>query len=165
MYAIRSYYALKQRYLFSLPFNKEKKLSLPAGVIRAQNVLNVFCGVTANVPNEADFTKFPIKFACVAANLENGNEEVLDHGFLPTAMYASMAIPGLFNPGERSGKMLVDGGVVNNFPVDVAKKMGADIIIGVDIRDDYYEKSDIKSMGKILLNLINFYSKARNNFV
>jgi len=154
--------ALKQRYLFSLPFNKEKKLSLPAGVIRAQNVLNVFCGVTANVPNEADFTKFPIKFACVAANLENGNEEVLDHGFLPTAMYASMAIPGLFNPGERSGKMLVDGGVVNNFPVDVAKKMGADIIIGVDIRDDYYEKSDIKSMGKILLNLINFYSKAKD---
>lgn len=154
--------ALKQRYLFSLPFNKEKKLSLPAGVIRAQNVLNEFCGITANVPIDADFTKLPIKFACIATNIENGDEEVLDHGFLPTAMYSSMAIPGVFMPGEHDGKLLVDGGAVNNFPVDVAKKMGADIIIGVDIRDDYYEKADIKSMGEILLNLINFYSKAKD---
>ncbi|PTN09845.1 patatin-like phospholipase family protein [Mangrovibacterium marinum] len=154
--------ALKQRYLFSLPINKEKKLSLPAGVIRPQNVLNLFCGLTANVPVDADFSNFPVKFACIAANIENGNEEVLDRGFLPTAMYASMAIPGVFMPGERDGKLLVDGGVVNNFPVDVAKKMGADIIIGVDIRDDYYEKADIKSMSEILLNLINFYSKAKD---
>jgi NTE family protein len=154
--------ALKQRYLFSLPFNREKKLSLPVGVIRAQNVLNVFCGLTANVPVNADFTQFPIPFACIATNLENGNEEVLNYGFLPTAMYASMAIPGVFMPGEHDGKLLVDGGVVNNFPVDVAKKMGADIIIGVDIRDDYYERADIKSMSEILLNMINFYSKAKD---
>lgn len=154
--------ALKQRYLFSLPFNKENKLTLPIGAIRAQNVLNLFCGLTANVPVDTDFSKFPIKYACIAANIENGNEEILNHGFLPTAMYASMAIPGVFMPGERDGKLLVDGGVVNNFPVDVAKQMGADIIIGVDIRADYFDKTDIKSLGEILLNLINFYSKEKD---
>ncbi|WP_372775526.1 patatin-like phospholipase family protein [Mangrovibacterium sp.] len=154
--------ALKQRYLFSLPFNNQRKLSLPQGVIRGQNVMNVFCGLAGNVPGDADFTKFPIAFACLATNLENGNEEILDHGFLPTAMYASMAIPGVFLPGEHDGKLLVDGGVVNNFPVDVAKNMGADIIIGVDIRDDYYDRTQIKSLGEIFLNLINFYSKSKD---
>ena len=162
LYLSRYDQMMKQRYLFSLPFNSEKKLSLPQGVIRGQNVLNVFCGLTANVPVNADFTKFPIEFACIATNIENGDEEVLDHGFLPTAMYASMAIPGVFMPGEHDGKLLVDGGVVNNFPVDVAKRMGADIIIGVDIRDDYYDRTKIKSMGEIFLNLINFYSKNKD---
>ncbi|WP_163714787.1 patatin-like phospholipase family protein [Mangrovibacterium lignilyticum] len=154
--------ALKQRYLFSLPFNNQRKLSLPQGVIRGQNVLNIFCGLMANVPSDADFTTFPIEFACVATNIENGNEEVLTHGFLPTAMYSSMAIPAVFMPGEHDGKLLVDGGVVNNFPVDVAKQMGADIIIGVDIRDDYYSRDQIKSINEIFLNLINFYTKEKD---
>ncbi|WP_170154634.1 patatin-like phospholipase family protein [Mangrovibacterium diazotrophicum] len=153
---------MKQRYLFSLPFNNQRKLSLPQGVIRGQNVLNVFCGLTANVPVDADFRKFPIEFACVATNIENGDEEILDHGFLPTAMYSSMAIPGVFMPGKHDGKLLVDGGVVNNFPVDVAKAMGADIIIGVDIRDDYYKQDQIKSISEIFLNLINFYTKDKD---
>ena len=153
---------MKQRYLFSLPFNNQRKLSLPQGVIRGQNVLNVFCGLTANVPVDADFRKFPIEFACIATNIENGDEEILDHGFLPAAMYSSMAIPGVFMPGKFDGKLLVDGGVVNNFPVDVAKAMGADIIIGVDIRDDYYSKDQIKSISEIFLNLINFYTKGKD---
>lgn len=153
---------LKQRYLFSLPFNSQRKLTLPQGMIRGQNVLNLFCGLAANVPADADFTKFPIPFAAIATNLENGDEEVLDHGFLPTAMFASMAIPGVFRPGVHNDKLLVDGGIVNNFPVDVAKRMGADIIIGVDIRDDYYTRDKLKSMGEVFLNLINFYSKAKD---
>ena len=154
--------AMKQRYLFSLPFNNQRKLSLPQGVIRGQNVLNVFCGLAANVPVDADFRKFPIEFACVATNIENGDEEILDHGFLPAAMYSSMAIPGVFMPGKFDGKLMVDGGVVNNFPVDVAKAMGADIIIGVDIRDDYYSKDQIKSISEIFLNLINLYTKDKD---
>lgn len=153
---------LKQRYLFSLPFSSERKLTLPQGMIRGQNVLNLFCGLAANVPADADFTKFPIPFACIATNLENGEEEVLDHGFLPTAMFASMAIPGVFRPGVHDDKVLVDGGIVNNFPVDVAKRMGADIIIGVDIRDNYYTRDKLKSMSEVFLNLINFYSKAKD---
>ncbi|WP_423127086.1 patatin-like phospholipase family protein [Gaoshiqia sp. Z1-71] len=147
---------LSQRYLFSLPYSDEKKLSLPMGMIKGQNVMNLFCGLAGNVPADADFTKLPVSFACVAANLETGREVVMKNGFLPSAMYSSMAIPGAFGPSKRDGMILVDGGVVNNFPVDVAKEMGADIIIGVDIRGGFYTRDEIKSMGKILGQMINF---------
>lgn len=162
LYLSRHDQMLKQRYLVALPFDNQRKLTLPPAMIKGQNVMNVFCGLAANVPEDADFSQFPIPFACVAGNLENGKEEVLNHGFLPTAMYASMAIPGVFMPGVHDNKLLVDGGVVNNFPVDVAKAMGADIIIGVDIRDDFYTRDQIKSMSEVFLNLINFYSTEKD---
>jgi len=76
---------LKQRYMFSLPING--KLSLPQGVIKGQNVLNILCGLAGNVPYDADFSKFPFSFACVATDLETGKEIVLRNGFLPTAMF------------------------------------------------------------------------------
>ena len=153
---------LKQRYLFGLPLSLTKGITLPQGIIRGQNVINTFCGLAANVPHQADFTKFPISFACVAANLSNGNEVVMKNGFLPTAMFASMAIPGIFYSAQRDSMLLVDGGVVNNFPVDVAREMGADIIIGVDIRGGYNKGDKLKSIGDIFGNLINLYSKSKD---
>lgn len=147
---------LRQRYLFSLPYGDNKKLSLPLGVIKGQNVMNLFCGLAGNVPVDADFTKLPISFACVAANLETGEEVVMKNGFLPSAMFSSMAIPGVFGPSQRDGMILVDGGIVNNFPTDVAKEMGADIIIGVDIRGGFYTRKEIKSMGEIVGQMVNF---------
>jgi len=138
--------ALQQKYLFNLHIDEKKKITLPQGVIKGQNVLNLLCGLTGNVPSDMDFSKLPIPYACVAANLETGQEVVLTQGSLPTAMYASMAVPGIFQYPEREDLVLIDGGVVNNFPVDVAKRMGADIIIGVDISDEFYARDKIKSM-------------------
>ena len=154
---------LKQRYLLSLPITGEKKLSLPQGLIKGQNVLNIFCGLAGNVPLNADFEKFPISFACVATNLENGKEVVLKNGFLPTAMFSSMAIPVAFQSSERDSVLLIDGGIVNNFPTDVAKKMGADIIIGVDIRNDYYDRKNLKSIGSVLNQLVIFFDQAKDS--
>ena len=154
---------LKQRYLFSLPITGEKKLSLPQGLIKGQNVLNIFCGLAGNVPLNADFEKFPIPFACVTADLETGKEVVLKNGFLPTAMFSSMAIPVAFQSSDRDGRLLIDGGIVNNFPTDVAKKMGADIIIGVDIQKDYYNRNSLKSLDSVLGQLINFFDQAKDS--
>jgi NTE family protein len=154
---------IKQRYLFSLPINDKKKLSLPIGVIKGQNVLNLFCGLAANVPENADFSKFPVSFACVATDLETGKEVVLTKGYLPTAMFSSMAIPAAFQTSERDGMLLIDGGVVNNFPTDVAKRMGADIIIGVDIRNDFYDRRNLKSMGNVLGQLVNFFDQTKDS--
>ncbi len=154
--------AIKQRYLLSLPLNKEISLSIQ-GLIKGQNVLNIFCGLAGNLSENADFSKLPISFACVATNLETGDEVVMSNGFLPTAMYSSMAIPGVFHPSEREGLILVDGGIVNNFPTDVAKKMGADIIIGVDIRGGLQNREKLKSVSEVLGNLINFYSKNKDS--
>lgn len=153
----------KQRYLFSLPINSDNKLSLPQGVIKGQNVLNFFCGLADNVPENADFSKFPISFACITADLETGKEIVLTKGFLPTAMFSSMAIPAAFQSAERDGLILIDGGVVNNFPTDVAKKMGADIIIGVDIRNDFYGRGKLKSMNNVLGQLVNFFIQDKDS--
>ena len=154
---------LKQRYAFSLPANERMRFSLPQGLIKGQNVLNLFCGLAGNVPQNADFEKFPISFACVATNLENGKEVVLNSGFLPTAMFSSMAIPIAFKPSNRDGLLLVDGGLANNFPIDVAKRMGADIIIGVDISNDITEHVDLKSINAILGQLVNFMVQAKDS--
>lgn len=154
---------LKQRYFFSLPISGDKKLSLPQGLIKGQNVLNIFCGLAGNVPQDADFTKFPIPFACVATDLETGKEVVMKNGFLPTAMFSSMAIPIAFQSSDRNGFLLVDGGLVNNFPTDVAKQMGADIIIGVDIRNDFYDRNNLKSFDNVLNQLVNFFDMGKDS--
>ena len=155
--------ALKQRYLISLPFNEKKIISLPMGVIKGQNAFNLLCGLCANVPENADFTKLPISFACVSANLETGKEVVMKNGFLPSAIFSSLSIPGIFEPSQRDSMLLVDGGIVNNFPTDIAKKMGADIIIGVNIQSDLYTKKEIKSGKEIMGQMVNFLGMEKNS--
>ena len=154
---------LKQRYIFSLPINGDKKVSLPQGFIKGQNVINIFCGLAGNVPIDADFSKFPIPFACVAIDLETGKEVVLKNGFLPTAMFSSMAIPIAFQSSDYNGQLLADGGMVNNFPTDVAKQMGADIIIGVDIRNDFFDRENLKSLDNVVNQMIGFFDQSKDS--
>ena len=154
---------LKQRYIFSLPIDGNKKVSLPQGFIKGQNVINIFCGLAGNVPADADFAKFPISFACVAIDLETGKEVVLKNGFLPTAMFSSMAIPIAFQSSDYNGQLLADGGMVNNFPVDVAKQMGADIIIGVDIRNDFFDRGNLQTLDNIIGQLIGFFDQSKDS--
>lgn len=82
----------------------------------------------------ADFSRLPIPFSCVAADFRHAREVVLNRGSVSKAMRASMAIPGVFKPVSWEGMMLVDGGMTNNLPVDVARSMGADIVIAVDLQ-------------------------------
>jgi len=154
---------LKQRYIFSLPITGNKKVSLPQGLIKGQNVINIFCGLAGNVPVEADFSKFPIPFACVAIDLETGKEVVLKNGFLPTAMFSSMAIPIAFQSSDYDGRLLADGGMVNNFPTDIAKQMGADIIIGVDIRNDFFDRENLQSLDNVVNQLIGFFDRTKKS--
>ncbi len=154
---------LNQRYLLSLPVAEKRGFELPQSLVKGQNVLNLFCGLTGEVPVDADFTRFPVSFACVAADLESGEEVVMNKGFLPTALYSSMAIPLAFQSSERDGHLLVDGGLVNNFPIDVAKQMGADIIIGVDIRNDFHDRENLKSMDNVLEQLVSFFDHGKDS--
>lgn len=154
---------LKQRYQLSLSFSNVKSIGLPQGIIKGQNVLNIFCGLAANVPEKADFSKFPISFACVATDLETGEEVVMREGFLPTAMFSSMAIPGVFQAANHNNKLLVDGGAVNNFPADVAKQMGADIIIGVDIRGNLLPRDKLATMDGVISQMVNFLGQGKDS--
>ncbi len=154
----------EQKYL--LEFNldtKDKKLSLPSGYVQGNNILNLFSGITANIPDNIHFSELPIPFACVAYNLETGKEEVLNHGHLPTAMLSSMAFPGVFSPVSFNDMHLVDGGVINNFPVDVAIDMGADIIIGVDLQQEKDKDSQFGSITSILMGIVNQIEVEKHN--
>ena len=137
----------KQRYLLSIPV--DKKSGIPTGIIEGQNIINLFCGLSANVPYNADFKNFPIQFACIGTDLRTGKEVVVNSGFLPTAIFGSMAIPGVFAPIQYKDYLFVDGGVMNNFPTDVAKQMGADIIIGVNLNTDSHKTLEISSLKNI----------------
>lgn len=153
---------LQQRYVLSLPLNSRRFFSLPQSIMRGQNVINLFCGLTGNVPDTIDFKRdLPKQFACVATDFTTGEQVVLDHGSLPTALYASMAVPAAFEPIVRDGRLLVDGGLTNNFPIDVARKMGADIIIGVDIRAELMAYEDLNNIIDIVGQLASLYDPVK----
>lgn len=124
---------VNEKYLISLGFSQKKGLAVPAGFVSGQNIYNLFSDLTVGYHDSISFNSLPIPFACVAANMVDGKEVVMNNGILPLAMRASMAIPGAFAPVLLDSMVLVDGGISNNFPVDVAKDMGAEITIGVDL--------------------------------
>ena len=110
-------------------------LHLGAGIIAGQNLGFILNELTRSVALVEDFDRLPIPFRAVATDLETGDMVVLGRGNLATAIRASMSIPGVYAPANLNGRLLVDGGVANNLPVSVAREMGADIIIAVDITD------------------------------
>ena len=102
-------------YALTLPFNKFK-VSVPIALSKGMYNYNLITKLTQNVRNITDFSKLPIPFLCIASNIETGEQVVLNKGFLPEALLASSAFPSLFSPVNINGKMLVDGGVTNNYP-------------------------------------------------
>ena len=106
---------------------------IPSAYVNNTALINLFNDLCVGYQKEMDFDDLPIPFACVATDIRTGKEIVIRHGSVPTAMRASMAIPGVFSPVAVGKHLLVDGGLVNNFPADIVKEMGADIIIGVEV--------------------------------
>ena len=124
-------------YIFGFPVSRKgsKKADPTFGAVRGDNIVSLFQNLT-QVRDSINFNELPIPFRCVAADVKSWSEVVLDRGNLPRAMRASMAIPGAFKP-VRIGKMvLVDGGLLNNLPVDVVRKMGADVVIAIDLAQE-----------------------------
>ena len=124
---------ITEKYLLSMPV-RGHAIQAPAGIVSGQNIYNFFMGLTIGYHDSTCFDRLPIPFACVASNLVDGSEVILDRGVLAVAMRASMATPGVFSPVRSGDMVLVDGGMSNNFPVDVARAMGAEVLIGVDVQ-------------------------------
>ena len=106
---------------------------VPRGLIQGQKLTQRLRLETLPVAAVEDFDELPTPFRAIAADLETGDRVVLEGGDLTSAMRASMSLPGVFAPVEIDGRLLVDGGLVENLPVDVAKAMGVDIVIAVDV--------------------------------
>ena len=143
------------RYMLSLPL-KGFAPGLPAGLIAGQKISKLFSRLTLPYHGVSDFTQFPIPFACVATDIVTGKVVVLDHGFLPEAMRASMSIPSVFTPVEIDDILLVDGMLVRNFPVEEVRALGADIVIGVDVGAGLQKREDLTSLGAILGQAMSF---------
>ena len=108
-------------------------MGLPDGFLFGYNVRNTLSSVTVGYQDSVAFDKLPVPFFCVATDMLSMNEKNWTAGSLVDAMRSTMAIPGYFRPVRIEGMVLVDGGTRNNFPVDIAKAMGADIVIGSEM--------------------------------
>ena len=147
-------------YALVLPFNK-MKIGIPEALSKGMYNYNLLSRITRNVRHIKDFNKLPIPFLCIGTNIETGEEVLLNKGNLAQAMIASSAFPSLFSPVEIDGKILVDGGVVNNYPIEEVRKLGADIIIGVDVQNDLLDRTQLKDATKILVQITNLQSIER----
>lgn len=143
-----------EKYVLTLPFDNFE-ISFPSGLSRGQNVYNFMSRLTLHLADKTDFQQLPIPFFAVATDVETGEEVVLDSGHLPQAVLASSAIPTVFSPVLINGRLLTDGGVVNNFPVEEMKRRGADIIIGVDVQDSLVGREELSSVLEILTQINN----------
>ena len=130
------------------------------GIIKGKNLAELFQRLCTGYTDSIDFTHdLRIPFACVATNIIDNSEVDFHSGRLPQAMRASMAIPAAFSPVRMGDKVLVDGGLKNNYPADIAREMGADIIIGVTVQGAPKEAADLVGTMSILSQIIDVNCK------
>lgn len=144
-----------EKYIVSLPFNRKQKKGI-SGLVQGENLNSLFADLTVGYHDSLRFDRFPIPFACVATDIVSSKEIVFHEGVLSFAMLARMAIPGVFTPVRKNGMVLVDGGLKNNYPADVAKAMGADVIIGVSVQQELLKAEELNKVTDILSQIVNF---------
>lgn len=148
-----------ERYVITLPFNNFK-VTVPQAYSGGQNVYNELVRLLYHVKDIHDFNKLPIPFVAMATNAETGKEVVLNKGYLPEVVMASAALPSLFEPATINNQTLIDGGVVNNYPIAQVKAMGADVIIGSDVQHGLANRDQLSSAMGILQQVNNFRTVA-----
>jgi NTE family protein len=147
-------------YMISLPMEGYKP-GLPKGLKEGQLVVNVLNKLTWKVNDINDFRNLPTPFFCVATDLETGDTVLIQHGDLPIALRATMSIPSIFAPVDIDGRLVIDGGIVNNFPVDIMLGEGLDYVIGVDVGAPLYKADEIESVINILDQISSYHQQKR----
>ncbi len=138
---------------------KDGGLMLPKGVIAGVSIEAFFRQLATPAFGIGDFNKLPIPFHAMATDIETGEAVVLDHGSLSQAMRASMSVPGALAPVEIDGRLLVDGGIANNLPIDEARRMCGEVIIAVNISTPPLKRDELTSALSVTGQLINFLGK------
>lgn len=119
--------------------------TLPKGLVQGQKLHQLLRKATLDVADVHDFDQLPIPFRALATDLETGEGVIMSSGELVTAMRASMSAPGVFAPVERDGRLLIDGGLINNLPIDIARQMNVDVLIVVDVSFPLYSREQLES--------------------
>jgi len=145
----------EDHYLLTLPIHRGG-IKLPKSVVPGQRISQLLTGLTWSAHAIRDFRALPIPFAAVATDLETSKAVVLDHGFLPDAIRASMALPSVFSPVELADTAFIDGGVVRNLPAQDARVLGADVLICSDVTDPLEPRDSIVSLVDVLVQSVSF---------
>src|SRR5690606_35698023 len=137
-------------FLVQLPVGfREGRFFLPTGLIQGQKLSQMLRELTLPTAGIHDFDTLPTPFRAVATDLETGAAVVIGEGDLAIALRASLSAPGIFSPVQRNGRLLVDGGIANNLPVDVARAMGVDRLIVVDVSLEPATRERLESVGNV----------------
>jgi len=153
---------LMERYVSTFKIN-EKGIKLPEGFISGQKILNFLSEITLDAHSLQDFRQCKIPFFCVATDIGEGKDVVLENGFITTTLRASMSIPTAFSPYVLNNRLMIDGGIINNFPVDVMKERFKGKIIGVDIQKGMMSSQNIESFTSVLNQLSTILDLNRFN--
>jgi NTE family protein len=137
------------KYLLGLRFEKGR-LKTTSYILNDQNLRNMLKILTLPAHNIRNFDSLQIQFRAVTANILTSQQKIISHGDLGTALRASMSIPGVFEPVNVDNSWLIDGGVINNFPTDVAKDLGADIIIGSDVSEQFTCIENLNNLNAVI---------------
>jgi NTE family protein len=145
-----------RQFLVNLPVGLQgKRLVIPKGLVQGQMLTETLRQLTLPVARITDFDLLPTRFRAVATDLETGGKRIIGDGDLTTAMRASMSVPGLFAPVEYRGELLVDGGLADNLPIDVARSMGVDILIVVDAGFPLQPRKSLNSLPGITNQMLS----------
>ncbi|MDA0129802.1 patatin-like phospholipase family protein [Vibrio sp. MarTm2] len=139
------------------------EMRAPRGIVQGQGMLKILRETTGNLPPLVSFDDLAIPYRSVATDIIELEPVIISNGYLVDAMMASMSVPGALPPYEVNGRMLVDGGVTNNMPVDVARELGAEVVIAVDISTDYKEEDDFTTFLTVADQLSNYLVRSTTN--
>ncbi len=150
-----------KKYVVDLDLVKGKP-KVSSALLKDQKLREFLTALTYQAYNVKSFDELSIPYRAVTTDIVNGKELVIKDGHLAMAMRATMSIPGVFKPIEYNNTLLVDGGVLNNFPVDIAKSMGADIIIGSDVGGGMQPKEKLNTIPSLLFQAAMLNSNMKN---
>ena len=138
---------------------RDGQIITPAGVIYGQNLAEILNQFAQRASSVNDFDKLPIPYRAVATDIVTGQAVILDHGQLPQAMRATMSVPAVMAPIELDGKLLIDGGLVDNLPVVLARQLCGDVVIAVNLGTPLLERKDIGSAVSVGLQMVNILTE------
>ncbi|MFV1998537.1 MAG: patatin-like phospholipase family protein, partial [Acidiferrobacterales bacterium] len=145
-----------------LGIGKDSSL-LPKGVVSGQKIVFMFESITSQRMQASDFDQLAIPFRAITTDIVSGNMVVIGDGELSMAMRASMSVPAVFDPVRRDGALLVDGGLVRNLPVDVARDMGADVVIAIDVGTKLVGEEELTNALAIVYQMSGLLTVANTN--
>lgn len=144
---------LDRHYLATFPF-RDRKIQMKSAIYGGEMINLLLARLTSPAYDVRNYNELPVPFLCVATDLETAEAYEMSRGNLQRSIRASMSIPFYFAPVEVDGRLLVDGGLRNNFPVHNLRERDVDIIIGVDVQRDFHKKEDLNSLAKIMDQII-----------